>query len=170
MPKGMRGMADAEKNSSLGELNMKPTIVLLIIAIFVAGCGGSGEGQWVGPEGDAAATEPLACEDGADLILIGHVDMAYSKVPAVATGGSGEYEFTLADGDDLPEGLSLSLDGEISGTPTEKGKRTVALTVTDSDGNEAECGPYSINIWRSLIPEHLRDGYDASDWDLLPAS
>jgi hypothetical protein len=47
-----------------------------------------------------------------------------------AIGGTGEYTWTLSAGD-LPEGLVLSSDGEISGTPTTEESQTFTVQVED---------------------------------------
>ncbi|SCY77315.1 leucine-rich repeat protein [Alkaliphilus peptidifermentans] len=49
------------------------------------------------------------------------------------TGGSGGYSFEVTSGT-LPEGLTLSKDGVISGIPTKAGTYQYTITVTDKNG------------------------------------
>jgi hypothetical protein len=49
-----------------------------------------------------------------------------------ATGGSGQYTFTLAAGSELPSGLSLSAGGAITGTVTGVGNFFFTVNVTDN--------------------------------------
>lgn len=51
----------------------------------------------------------------------------------VASGGTGAYTWSLAEGA-LPAGLTLAPDGAISGTPAEWGGTTFTLRVTDETG------------------------------------
>ena len=53
-----------------------------------------------------------------------------------ASGGSGDYTWTKTSGT-LPSGLSLSDDGEISGTPSSSGDYTFTVKATDSDDSSA---------------------------------
>lgn len=54
-----------------------------------------------------------------------------------ASGGTGPYSWQVTDGA-LPAGLSLSEDGEITGTPDAAGTFTVTATVTDAQGATAD--------------------------------
>src|SRR5690606_11538773 len=69
-----------------------------------------------------AITTPVLAEAVADT--------SYSQVLAVA-GGAAPYTWALASGA-LPAGLSLSADGEVSGTPTATGSFAFTIAVTDS--------------------------------------
>ena len=68
---------------------------------------------------------------------IGGLSKSYSQGLAV-DGGASTYAWTLS-GDDpkLPNGLSLSSDGQISGTPTKTGSSTFNVKVTDANGATA---------------------------------
>lgn len=50
-----------------------------------------------------------------------------------ATGGDGGYRFSLADGGALPGGLTLAMDGRITGTTTDAGGASFDVQVTDGD-------------------------------------
>ena len=57
--------------------------------------------------------------------------------PLQAIGGSGGYEWTLISGT-MPTGLSLAVDGKISGTPTTEGTFSFRVRVKDSSGATVE--------------------------------
>lgn len=57
--------------------------------------------------------------------------MAPIQLDASDADASDEITFALASGSSLPDGLSLSADGEISGTPTEPGVHSFAVEATD---------------------------------------
>jgi hypothetical protein len=62
------------------------------------------------------------------------VTNAYSR-QFLAAGGSGMgYNFAIAPGSSLPEGLTLTSAGLLSGTPTVSGRFTFTVLVTDSNG------------------------------------
>ena len=61
-----------------------------------------------------------------------------------ATGGSAPYAFTLASGS-LPDGLSLSSAGAISGTPKSAGSFPITIKVTDS-ATTSVSGTYTITV------------------------
>ncbi|HEX7706032.1 MAG TPA: IPTL-CTERM sorting domain-containing protein [Thermoanaerobaculia bacterium] len=62
----------------------------------------------------------------------GVVDTPYNQT-ITATGGTSPYEFEIVDGF-LPTGLSLSLTGDITGTPTATGSFTFTVRATDDVG------------------------------------
>jgi hypothetical protein len=66
----------------------------------------------------------------------GEVGAAYPQLTLSATGGSGGYIWILAGGS-LPNGLSLSTSGSITGTPTAAGPSNFMAKVTDSVGGSA---------------------------------
>ena len=58
--------------------------------------------------------------------------VSYSSSAVSASGGSGDYSYSLSDGS-LPDGLELDDDtGKISGKPTEEGDFTFKVTVKDT--------------------------------------
>jgi hypothetical protein len=69
--------------------------------------------------------------------------VSYS-VTLTARGGSGVYTWSLPQGSQLPQGLTLN-SNVISGRPTTRGTSTFTLRVTDSAGGQAS-GPFSITI------------------------
>ncbi len=62
----------------------------------------------------------------------GQITAAYSQTLS-ATGGQSPYSFALTSGT-LPDGLSLSPSGALSGSPTTAGSSTFTITVTDFNG------------------------------------
>lgn len=63
------------------------------------------------------------------------VGVAYSRT-LVANGGRPDYSWTLQSGS-LPEGLSLSQSGTVSGTPASAGTNNFVVRVTDSNNSSA---------------------------------
>lgn len=57
----------------------------------------------------------------------------YGPVQFAASGGAGDYGFTLSSGA-LPAGLTLGADGTLAGTPEEAGTFTFQVTATDRFG------------------------------------
>lgn len=73
----------------------------------------------------------------------GAVGRAYNQAIGV-TGGSGDYDFSLAGG--FPAGLSLSLGGVISGTPIAGGAFTFSVTVTDNVSGQKAWASFTLVI------------------------
>jgi hypothetical protein len=63
------------------------------------------------------------------------VNRPYSQTVA-ASGGTGTLAFSVSGGS-LPAGLSLSSDGQLSGTPAATGTATFTIAVTDAAGSTA---------------------------------
>lgn len=68
---------------------------------------------------------------------VGTVGTPYTA-KLVASGGVGSVLWEIAGGTTLPEGLDLSTDGTISGTPTAAGETDLTLRVEDLADNAAE--------------------------------
>lgn len=62
----------------------------------------------------------------------GVANSSYSQTLS-ASSGTAPYSFTVTSGD-LPDGLTLSSDGTLSGSPTADGSQTFEITATDSLG------------------------------------
>jgi large repetitive protein len=58
------------------------------------------------------------------------------SVAVFASGGTGPYAFAVSGGA-LPDGLSFSPTGQISGTPTTAGPFSITIEVTDANGQKA---------------------------------
>ena len=77
---------------------------------------------------------------------VGYVGSNYTQTTLSASGGSGTgYTWTLANGNSLPAGLSLSTGGVITGKATATGAVGFTVKVTDSASNTAT-GSFSITI------------------------
>jgi hypothetical protein len=86
----------------------------------------------------------------------GKVGVSYSA-QLTASGGTGPYTFS---GSGLPDGLSLSTSGAISGTPATAGQFSLSATVTDSKGGTGG-GTFPIAIapaTLSIVTASLPDG------------
>src|SRR5277367_670481 len=66
----------------------------------------------------------------------GTVGVQYPGVQFAATGGATPYAFSLANGSNLPPGLTLNA-GDLTGTPTTVGNYSFGISVTDSEGTPA---------------------------------
>lgn len=80
-------------------------------------------------------------------LAAGSVGAPYSQ-QMTASGGSPGYSWSVLGGS-LPAGLSLSINGLISGTPTASGTFPITIQVSDSDGNETSRN-FSIAIQSAL--------------------
>ena len=62
------------------------------------------------------------------------IGKAYSRQLALPTGGTANYNYSVATGSNLPSGLSLSDTGLLTGVPSLAGNYTFSITVTDTKG------------------------------------
>jgi len=98
-------------------------ITLIIFFGLLVGCGGSSPKPPVTPPPPALTITTVS--------LVGaKYNTPYFSLLA-ATGGVAPYTWTLIGGQ-LPEGMSLSESGGLSGTPTQTGTFTFVVEVTDS--------------------------------------
>ncbi|MFL6429504.1 MAG: putative Ig domain-containing protein [Acidobacteriaceae bacterium] len=65
----------------------------------------------------------------------GTVGTAYPSFQLAATGGVPPYTWAVASGSSLPDGLSLSTAGVVTGTPTKAGTFSPSIAVTDETGS-----------------------------------
>jgi cytochrome c5 len=111
-------------------------MVICLTSLTLAGCGGGGTS---GP----AAVTPVALKNNA--LPVATNGTAY-KTFLGASGGTAPYTWTIVTGT-LPPGLTLSTDGNISGTPTATGTFNVVYKVKDSTSPALEDQkPLQINV------------------------
>ncbi|MDQ6860347.1 MAG: putative Ig domain-containing protein [Verrucomicrobiota bacterium] len=80
----------------------------------------------------------------------GQVGMTYNQT-ITASGTGGTYTFAVTSGT-LPNGLTLSSSGQLSGTPTQSGPFNFTITATDSSANCAGSRGYSVTIAAAPTP------------------
>jgi hypothetical protein len=83
----------------------------------------------------------------------GEVGLAYAPVTIQATGGDNPFLWRISDGA-LPNGLSISQDGVISGTPAAAGTFAFTLEVMDASLAAANVA-VSINVAPRLIVNYV---------------
>ena len=130
---------------------MPSTKHCLVLAIFgavaVTGCGSTSNAPESNEEGSPqpkAATSPTG---GLRISApaLQHANLNHlAPMMFVAQGGNPAYRLALIDGA-LPAGLKLEASGQLSGTPTESGRFTFTLQVTDAAGGSAQAA-YQLNV------------------------
>ncbi len=82
----------------------------------------------------------------------GRVEVEY-RVDLTAKGGTGPYTFALPEGSKLPEGLSLTADGVLRGTPTARGTSRFAIAVQDArkEGPNLDTWPYTLTVEPNIV-------------------
>ena len=107
-----------------------------------------------------AASDPLTISTTS--LPLGNYGVEY-EAQLSASGGSGDYEFSLAKGK-MPTGLTLHSDGKITGTPAASGGfGSLVFQVKDSEGNTAK-KQILLSIYAEYINfavtenEHIYDG------------
>ena len=120
----------------------KFVLLLLMMVLFVSGCTGTT------PDTAPASTTTIVFTVPEELPLA-NVGVPYSFSFAKATnptGGNPPYSFLLGSGVGFPPfGLTLNVDGTLSGTPTAAGTRTFEVCVKDLSGNQA-CQMTSLTV------------------------
>jgi len=94
---------------------------------------------WFSPPG--CENNTLAVTGG--TLADGQVSTIYDQNLS-ASGGTSPYTWTITDGS-LPDGLTLSAGGEITGTPISAGTSQFVAQVTDAEGNTA-IGTFSLTV------------------------
>jgi hypothetical protein len=79
----------------------------------------------------------------------GYPGTAYSSVTLAATGGTGTYTNWAVTSGSVPDGMTLSSAGLLSGTPTTAGNYSFAVKVTDSASNTATA-TFSLTVEATL--------------------
>jgi hypothetical protein len=115
----------------------------------------------------ASATKPFSLTIGAGLAITspstlpsGTLGQAYPAYTLAAVGGSKPYVWSVSAGA-MPDGLSLSSGGVISGTPSKGGSVTFTLQVKDSTGATATQA-FTLSIVPPTAPQVNVSGVPAS--------
>ena len=99
-------------------------------------------------ESDAFMVKPFAyAPELADALLRG----PYEGSVAVAVG-NGDYTYALAPGATLPEGLKLTRDGRITGTPTATGSTIFNVIATAADQDIAPGNSRTARVTLNVVP------------------
>lgn len=106
----------------------------VFVRVLTTNAGGSDE--WIGIDDVTVAegTPALSVTDPAIPDLT--VDEQMEPVQLMAAGGTGPYTWAVTAGT-LPAGLTLSAEGELTGTPSAVGSSEVTFTATDDEGDTA---------------------------------
>ena len=112
----------------------KFVLLLLMIVLFISGCTGT-------TPGTAPASTTTIVFTAPEELPSANVGVPYSfsfATPTNPTGGNPPYSFVLGSGVGFPPfGLTLNVNGTLSGTPTAAGTQTFEVCVKDLSGNQA---------------------------------
>lgn len=140
--------ATAKKIGECCPVNSFILSVMVVALLFLTGL--------MLPVAAAAQTPSLLIDGGAPLPTM-TAGVAFEH-RLTASGGTAPYTFAVTEGE-LPPGLSLSIDGNISGTPTGRRIANYVITATDSAGNfgrrlyfSNDVRHSSFNITRNIPP------------------
>jgi hypothetical protein len=86
----------------------------------------------------------------------GTVGQSYTAPLLTASGGTSPYQWSLNRGSTLPQGLVLSADGEITGTPTTSDTTSTTFRVQDSTIPNQQSATKAISITISAGPSPLK--------------
>lgn len=80
-------------------------------------------------------------------VTTGTAGVAYVGFTVTASGGEGQYTYSVAAGA-LPPGIAIDAStGAVGGTPTQAGTYAgIVLRATDIVGNSADLGPFTITV------------------------
>ncbi|MEM7718752.1 MAG: putative Ig domain-containing protein [Pseudomonadota bacterium] len=85
-------------------------------------------------------------------------------------GDTLEYTATLANGDPLPDWLSIDpVTGELSGTPVQDEEFSVIITATDDEGEAVSAPPLAIDVDAFAVPEN-EEQIEAEDFSGVPTA
>jgi hypothetical protein len=118
-----------------------------VTGTIVPGSGGTMV-AWAAAVATYAATAATPVNITTSSLPDGTLGAAYPTATISASGGATPYAWAVTGGA-LPDGLSLSAGGQITGTPTVPGPFSFTVTVTDSAAQTAT-STFSINIAAGL--------------------
>ena len=124
---------------------------LLLLAL---GCGSSDEpgGGSDDPTGPSFSTLSITT----DSVPGGIQGFPYAEF-LMSTGGARPYTWSVISGS-LPAGLSLTTNGDVTGTPTDSGSSAFTAGVTSGDGQTAQ-SVLSVTVIPGLQPHELCSEY-----------
>jgi hypothetical protein len=113
---------------------VRRAIACSALVAIVVGCGQ--------PAKRAAPVSPspsptAALQATAGAFHAGEVAAVYTPVTLTVGGGTAPYSWSVPTGS-LPDGLSIALDGTLSGNPSHAGDFSFTIEVTDSKGSTAD--------------------------------
>ena len=85
------------------------------------------------PDPNGPSNWPLAWNNETSALSMAVSTPYEFDLKAVATGGTPPYQFAVPPGS-LPDGLLMTSDGHLSGTPTTAGNKTIVITLSDNAG------------------------------------
>lgn len=96
--------------------------IICLTVMTIGGCGSS--------DSTSSTVEPITVKNSS--LPVATKDAVFKAILG-ASGGKAPYTWSIVDGaGNLPAGLTLSTDGNITGTPNAEGTYTVVFKVTDS--------------------------------------
>lgn len=127
-------------NPAAGIANASNVLVLDLAGVSdLAGNSGSGSAQ-----SNAYSINVPALSPASGALPGAIAGVAYSQTFS-ATGGLGGYSFAISSGG-LPAGLSLSTGGGLSGTPTQAGSFSFAITLSAAGGYSSAPYAYTLEV------------------------
>ncbi|MGC2476549.1 MAG: putative Ig domain-containing protein [Candidatus Sulfotelmatobacter sp.] len=114
-------------------------LCILSLTLLITACGG---GSPTRSTGNGGTSKPSVTTSS---VPTGTVGTAYSAT-LQASGGTAPYKWSLKSGG-LPTGISLSVDGTLSGTPSAVGTAdSLVFQVTDAGNNSASSSNLSLKV------------------------
>jgi IPT/TIG domain/Bacterial Ig-like domain (group 2)/Putative Ig domain/FG-GAP-like repeat len=98
----------------------------------------------------SASTGPTTLTITAPPLVAGTVGVPYGPVQFLATGGGGQFTFTVSPSM-LAGGLSLTTTGLLSGTPTQAGTFPFTVSASDTNGDTGS-QTFSLTIASATLP------------------
>jgi hypothetical protein len=89
------------------------------------------------PDPNGPSNWPLAWNNETSALSMAVGVFYENNLQGSATGGTLPYTFDVPPGT-LPDGLDMTPDGRLFGTPTEAGDKTVVITLSDSAGGKVD--------------------------------
>lgn len=135
---------------------------LVALAVVLGACGRvPGSSTATQSPSPASTPSPVAATPALSITApnfhAGEVALAYTPVTLQASGGNDPFLWRVSDGT-LPQGLTMSLDGVVSGTPTQSSTSAFTVEVTDAAMTTANLGG-SIRVVARLALYPTNPGY-----------